>query len=139
MGKANVRVIISNKDDTKEIEYILEGRLIGAVTNMQGNAIIYNEEIYKKVFTFATSALKDTIEVMEAIDNSFNAVNYKNYGKFVIALSSLKEKSSPINLEIFGKQLFVSSQISFIPSIGKNKKIATLETKDSEIIIIEEI
>jgi len=87
------------------VEYEFTGRLLGACTKDEGNKIISNNAVSKRIYSKETKSIINTLAEMNTL---YKQNNLNNAGRVVIAIKSIN------GVETQTKQLLVTDTISLI-------------------------
>lgn len=117
----------------------VHGRLLGAITIMEGTKILQNDQVAKRLATAETKPLEAVVTALETIAKDEKDA-YK-HGRLVIAVSAMKNTDDGELTDTLTRQLFLSAPVSLITETVRRPTgefSATLTCTDDSLIIINE-
>lgn len=107
---------ITGGHQDSDADYTITGRLLGVCTVDEGNQIILNDEISKRIHTKETKQIHEVVTHMYEI---FKTTNLKNAGRLVVAIKSIN------NVKVQTRQLLITTAVSLMAE-------ETLNIKDTQ-------
>ncbi len=123
----------------KKAAITLKGRLLGAVSIMEGTKILQNTNVSKRIATGVTVELSEALKSLEEIHKE-DTLKSKN-GRLVIAVNTMKDEEVMLDLSVLTRQLLLTAPIEMVTQTAKDKDgmyKATMNGVDDSLIIVEE-
>lgn len=132
--KVEISITRDNKD-----AIILKGRLLGAVSIMEGTKILQNTDVSKRIATGATVELSEALKSLEEIHKE-DTLKPEN-GRLVVAINSIKKENATLDISVLTRQLLLTAPIEMVTQTARDKDglyKATMNDVDDSLIMLEE-
>lgn len=139
--KVEINVLDADKKKTGSVaaDIFIHGRLLGAISIMEGTKIVQNAEVARRLATAETVSLSDTLKGLEKIKK--DGTGKDACGRLLVAVSDMKKETDEELTPVLTRQLFLSAPVSLVSETKKGTADlmrATLTCDDDSIIMVSE-